>query len=86
VHHIGIQRHDFRHGGTDTVDAPAPDPAIFGPKIAPDAPDAVALLRPCRNRPSHRAAEPSDEFAPSKANAHLPLHARPVRGSPSRQK
>jgi hypothetical protein len=23
--------------------------------------------------PGHHAAEPSDEFAPSKANAHLPL-------------
>jgi hypothetical protein len=35
-------------------------------------PHAVALLRVCQDRPSnHRAAEPSDEFASSKANAHL---------------
>jgi hypothetical protein len=38
-----------------------------------DAAYAVALLRPRRERPRHRAAEPSDEFAPSKANAHLAL-------------
>jgi hypothetical protein len=38
-----------------------------------DAPYAVALLRVSRERPSRRAAERSDEFAPSKANAHLPL-------------
>jgi hypothetical protein len=38
-----------------------------------DAPHAVALLRARRERPRHRAAESSDEFAPSKANAHLPL-------------
>jgi hypothetical protein len=30
-------------------------------------------LRARRDRPCHRAAEPNDEFAPSKANAHLPL-------------
>jgi hypothetical protein len=34
------------------------------------------LLRPRRERPSRsRAAESSDEFAPSKANAHLALRA-----------
>ena len=38
-----------------------------------DAPHAVAPLRPCRERPNRRAAENSDELAPSKANAHLPL-------------
>jgi hypothetical protein len=38
-----------------------------------DAPHAVALLPARRERPNRRAAEPSDEFAPSKANAHLPL-------------
>jgi hypothetical protein len=38
-----------------------------------DAPHAVALLRVRRERPSYCAAEPSDEFAPLKANAHLPL-------------
>jgi hypothetical protein len=32
-----------------------------------DAPQPVALLRPRRERPSRRAAEPGDEFAPSKA-------------------
>jgi hypothetical protein len=31
------------------------------------------LLRPRRERPRRRAAESSDEFAPSKKNAHLPL-------------
>ena len=35
-----------------------------------------ALLRPRRERPSRRAAEPSDEFAPSKPNAHVPLPVR----------
>ena len=30
------------------------------------------LLRPRRERPDRRATESSDEFAPSKANAHLP--------------
>jgi hypothetical protein len=41
-----------------------------------DAPHAVALLRPRRERQCcDRAAEPSDEFAPSKANAHLALRA-----------
>jgi hypothetical protein len=44
-----------------------------------DAPHALALLRARRERPSRRTAERSDEFAPSKANAHLPL---PVRGKP----
>jgi hypothetical protein len=45
-----------------------------------DAPHAVALLRPRRERPSdRRAAESSDKFAPSKANGHLPL---PCRGCP----
>jgi hypothetical protein len=38
-----------------------------------DAPYAVALLRPRRQRPYGRAADSSDEFAPSKANAHLAL-------------
>jgi hypothetical protein len=47
-----------------------------------DAPNAVALLRPRRERPRRRAAEPGDEFAPSKAKPHLPLHPRLVRGSP----
>jgi hypothetical protein len=42
-----------------------------------DAPHALALLRARRERPcDRRAAEPSDEFAPSKANAHLPSIAR----------
>jgi hypothetical protein len=39
-----------------------------------DAPYALALLRQRRERPSCcRAAERSDKFAPSKANAHLAL-------------
>jgi hypothetical protein len=38
-----------------------------------DAPYAVALLRARRERPSRRAAERSDELAPSKANLHLAL-------------
>jgi hypothetical protein len=38
-----------------------------------DAPHAVALLRPRRERPCRRAAKSSDEFAPSKPNAHVPL-------------
>jgi hypothetical protein len=32
-----------------------------------DAPHAVALLRPRRERPRHRAAKSGDEFAPSRA-------------------
>jgi hypothetical protein len=43
------------------------------PHEHPDAPHAVALLRARRERPRRRAAEPSDEFASSKANAHLAL-------------
>jgi hypothetical protein len=38
-----------------------------------DPPHAVTLLRVRRERPSRRAAQRSDEFAPSKANAHLAL-------------
>jgi hypothetical protein len=49
------------------------------PHEHPDAPDAVALLRVRHERPcSRRAAERSDEFAPSKANAHLALPCEPV--------
>jgi hypothetical protein len=57
-----------------------------------DAPHSVALLRARRERPSgDRAAERSDEFAPSKANPHLALlceaRARePDRGRIARQK
>src|SRR5262249_21547371 len=40
-----------------------------------DAPYAVALLRPRRKGPRRRPTEPSDEFAPSKENAHLALRA-----------
>jgi hypothetical protein len=43
-----------------------------------DAPYAGALLCSCRERPSRRAAERSDEFAPSKANAHLALPCEPL--------
>jgi hypothetical protein len=42
VHHVGIRRHDFRHRGPDTVDAPAHDPAIFDPKVAPFRPPEIA--------------------------------------------
>jgi hypothetical protein len=38
-----------------------------------DAPHSVALLGMRRERPRRRAAERSDEFSPSKANAHLSL-------------
>jgi hypothetical protein len=39
-----------------------------------DAPSPVALQRACRERPrNRRAAEAGDEFAPLKANGHLPL-------------
>ena len=40
----------------------------------PRTPHVGVLLRVCQDRPSnHRAAEPGDEFALLKANAHLPL-------------
>src|SRR5262249_54767349 len=48
-----------------------------------DAIDFPRLLRPCRKRPCRRATEPSDEFAPSKANPHLPPPSR--MGALSRQ-
>src|SRR5262249_42442502 len=38
-----------------------------------DAPHAAVLLRGRRERPRRRAAERSDEFAPSKANRHPAL-------------
>jgi hypothetical protein len=38
-----------------------------------DAPHPLALLCVRRERPRRCAAESTDEFAPSKANAHLPL-------------
>jgi hypothetical protein len=38
-----------------------------------DAPHAVALLGARRECPRRSGAEPGDEVAPSKANAHLPL-------------
>jgi hypothetical protein len=38
-----------------------------------DAPHGLALLRAQCERPRRRAAEPGDDFAPSKANPHLPL-------------
>jgi hypothetical protein len=38
-----------------------------------DAPHAPALLCPPRDRPCHRAAEPNDEFAPSKPNEETPI-------------
>jgi hypothetical protein len=44
-----------------------------------DAPHPVGPLRARRERPrGSRAAERSDEFAPSKANAHLALPCDPV--------
>jgi hypothetical protein len=49
-----------------------------------DAPHAPALLRAHRERPSRRAAEPSNDFPPPKANVHLPLPS-PM-GALSRQK
>src|SRR5262249_48856779 len=47
-----------------------------------DPPHAVALLRARRERPRRRAAEGSNEFAPSKAKPHLALPCEAVRGSP----
>jgi hypothetical protein len=41
--------------------------------ITPCAAHPLAPLRACRERPSRSATESSDEFAPSKANAHLAL-------------
>jgi hypothetical protein len=38
-----------------------------------DAPHSLALLPTRNERPRRCAAEPSDEFAPSKAKPHLPL-------------
>jgi hypothetical protein len=38
-----------------------------------DAPHPAALLRARCERPRHRAAKRGNEFASSKANAHLPL-------------
>jgi hypothetical protein len=38
-----------------------------------DPPHPAALLRPRRERPRRRAAKRSNEFAPSKKNAHLAL-------------
>jgi hypothetical protein len=45
------------------------------PKQSGDSAHAVALLRPCRERPCRRA-ESSDELAPRKKNAHLSLPRR----------
>ena len=41
--------------------------------VAGSMPHADGLLRARRERPRRRAAEPNDEFAPSKAKPHLPL-------------
>jgi hypothetical protein len=38
-----------------------------------DAPHTAFLLRPSRERPCRRAAEPSDEITPPKAKPHLTL-------------
>jgi hypothetical protein len=46
---------------------------LAAPHEHANAPYAVALLRPRRERPRCCAAESSNEFAPSKANAHLAL-------------
>ena len=68
-------RMDLRWGGDDINRIRALAQELVGLQpdiIVPDAPHAVALLRPCRERPSHRrAAEERDELAPPKANAHL---------------
>jgi hypothetical protein len=42
VHHVGIRGYEFRHGDPDTVDAPAHDPAMLDPKIAPFRPTEIA--------------------------------------------
>ena len=49
MHHIGIRRHDFCHRGPDTIDAPADDPAIFDPKVAPFRPAETAQAL-CQSR------------------------------------
>jgi hypothetical protein len=47
---------------------------FVAPNEQADAPDPLTLLRRCHHRPSHcRAAESSDEFAPSKTKPHLAL-------------
>jgi hypothetical protein len=66
-----------RKGLSERINESLPHRIVFvaGHEHA-DAPDAVALLRPSREPPCCRAAESGDEFAPSKANAHLPLLGR----------
>jgi hypothetical protein len=74
----------------------SPCPTVYAPRLAPVFPcrrtlcgqrltGAVTgicrLLRARRERPCRCAAERSDEFAPSKANAHLPLPRLPYTGS-----
>ena len=59
-----------------------PNCLMIGHHFSASAPHAVALLRPRRERPNRRAAECSDEFAPSKAEPHLAL---PCQGTLWRQ-
>src|SRR5262249_53383526 len=61
------------------------DPSLKGivfvaPDKHADEPHSLALLPARHERPCRRAAEPSDEFASSKANAHLPLPSPPSSG------
>jgi hypothetical protein len=45
----------------------------------PDSPHPFGLLRPRRQRPSHRAAEPRDELPPSHSITSSALAARAIR-------
>jgi len=59
---------------------PRGPPSGFWTAVCREAPHAPALLRACRERPSHRrAAERSDEFAPSKAHQLLPVRGPEAR-------
>src|SRR6516225_10095645 len=42
----------------------------------PDAPHAIGLLRPRRERPRRRAAESGYQFSPPDGDWHVTLHAR----------
>ena len=73
-HVAAIGPTEIRKRLSERRDASLPQGIVFVvPHEHADAPHAVALLRPCRERPRRRAAKERDEFAPSKANPHLAL-------------